>query len=106
MEEGTQKENGGMEENKSQQMTETEQCQLELLQAIAKSFSPYKTVPFGRFKASDAHAFIDAINEAIKDTPWMYLLGGDGVSVVSKAQMVRYVKAQFNSPMDPSEYKP
>jgi len=55
---------------------------------------------FGKLKLAQARIFIDSINDCLKETPFMYLITGDGVTVVSRAEMVELAKAMFNRPYD------
>jgi hypothetical protein len=57
------------------------------------------TPAFGKLKKEPAIAFIDAANECLKDTLFMYLLAGDGVCVMLTKQMVATAKGLFDRPM-------
>lgn len=61
-------------------MTDKETLEL-LIPAISS------TIP-----AHQAHKLIDAANEALKNTPWMYFLTGDGLIVESRDAVVQFAK--------------
>ena len=54
---------------------------------------------FRDLRVKEARIFIDAANECLKGTPFMYFLMGDGVKVMLRAQMMERAKAMFNKPM-------
>ena len=55
---------------------------------------------FGKLRKEPVITFIDAANECLKDTPFMYLLTGHGVQVVLREQLVGFAKAMFDKPME------
>ena len=50
---------------------------------------------FGELTIAQARTFVNSINDCLKNTPFMYLITGDGVAVVSRAEMVDISKAMF-----------
>jgi hypothetical protein len=54
---------------------------------------------FGVLQKSQAIKFMDAVNDCLSETPFMYLLTGDGVQVVLTEQMVCLGKYLFDKPM-------
>lgn len=52
-----------------------------------------------KLKIVDGRTYINEANEQLKDTPFMYLITGDGVSVVLREQMVAFAKKTFKVPM-------
>lgn len=55
---------------------------------------------FSGLKKEAAITFIDAANECLKDTPFMYILTGDGVCVMLAEQVIVMNKAMFDKPME------
>lgn len=53
---------------------------------------------FSKLKIDQARTFIDAANDCLKGTPFMYLITGDGVMVALRSEMVELSKAMFDGP--------
>jgi hypothetical protein len=55
---------------------------------------------FGKLKIEQGKIFIDAANECLKATPFMYLLTGNGVIVTSRKQAIAFARATFDRPIE------
>lgn len=53
---------------------------------------------FGKLNLGQARIFIDAANDCLSETPFMYLLTGDGVTLALREQMVKLAKFMFDKP--------
>lgn len=53
---------------------------------------------FGKLQVSQARMFIDVANDCLSETPFMYLITGDGVAVVLRKQMLVWTKFMFDKP--------
>lgn len=53
---------------------------------------------FGKLKLSEARLFIEIANDCLSETPFRYVITGDGVTVFLVEQLIAMAKSMFNKP--------